>query len=116
MYQEFIVPEQQEILDTFGEWPEITNESVHQFTLHDPTRGDLTISYDPLGQSVRVHWKDLQGLDVINMSREGATHLRITRGSNATGLAVEFKMGEYVGDMRIQIFPTFSVYDQLLFT
>ncbi|MFJ6699317.1 hypothetical protein ACIQM4_24990 [Streptomyces sp. NPDC091272] len=115
MYNEFTTPEQQEFLDTFGEWPVVIEGNVHQVTLYDEKRETLVLSFDPLGQSIRIRWTDSDGRELLDVFREGATHLRITNAPGSAGLVAQFKLEEQIGEMHIQVFPGISIRDQMLF-
>lgn len=114
-YRQLVVPEEEEILDALGEWPDATEDGARVLTWRDSGGGSLTFSYDVLARSVRVRWISGEGHQVMDVYREGATRLTPTSTSAAKHLSVEFHTGECRGTMEIQVTPHFSVQDRLLF-
>ncbi len=115
MYRELTCPDDQDILEAIGEWPEVDEDSGARFlALQGEEQEFLKFSYDPLGRSVRVRWRNRGGQEVVDVFREGATRISVHSGKRVTYLSVEFNMSECVGRMEIQVFPQFAVKDQLL--
>ncbi|MEV7195093.1 hypothetical protein AB0N81_25285 [Streptomyces sp. NPDC093510] len=116
MYQEFVVPDDQEVLETIGEWPETEEDSeARVLTLQGEGDEQMYLSYDALARSVRVRWKNSSGEKTLDIFREGATRMAVHSSSRSTYFSIEFQMGECAGKMSIQVFPNLAVTDQLLF-
>ncbi|MFJ9962282.1 hypothetical protein [Streptomyces avermitilis] len=116
MYQEFTVPDDQEILDALGEWPEVDEGgSARLLKLPGGEDGDVLLSYDSLSQSVRVRWINPAGEQILDLFREGATKMSVTTTANSTSIALEFRLGEHNGEINIQISPHLAITDRILF-
>ncbi len=116
MYREFIVPDDHEILETIGEWPEAEeSSSVRLLTLQGEGDASISFSYDALARSVRVRWKNGKGQDILDVFREGATRMAVYSSESAKYILLDFHMGECVGKMEIQTSPNLAVKDHLLF-
>jgi YD repeat-containing protein len=117
MYREFIVPDDQEILEAIGEWPEAEEDSEARLLVFRGEGGEtIRFTYDALGRSVRVQWKNGLGDMLLDVFREGATRLTVHSDMRIAFIAVEFVMGECAGKMEIQVQPKLAVKDQLLFS
>ncbi|GAA4039132.1 hypothetical protein [Streptomyces shaanxiensis] len=117
MYREFVVPDDQEILETIGEWPGTEEESgARHLTLQGEENESITFSYDALARSVRVRWKNRSGEEIIDVFREGATCMKVHSDKSTTHISLDFHMGECSGRMEIRLFPSFAIKDHLLFT
>ncbi|MET8663268.1 hypothetical protein ABZV87_02915 [Streptomyces tendae] len=115
MYREFIVPDDQEILEAIGEWPETEEDGEARcLTLQGEEQECILLSYDALGRSVRVRWRNREGKETLDIFREGATRMSVHNGKSVTYLSLEFHVGECAGKMEIQVFPHFTLRDQLL--
>ncbi|GAA2471052.1 hypothetical protein GCM10023100_28810 [Actinocorallia cavernae] len=116
MYRDFIVPDDEEVLDKIGEWPETDENGARVITCRPDDVGDvLTFSYETLSRSVRARWTKSNGEDVLDIYREGATRLTVSSASQARHILIEFHMGECAGVMEIQVSPSLSVRDRLLY-
>ncbi|WP_240799830.1 hypothetical protein [Streptomyces sp. A1277] len=58
---------------------------------------------------------DGQGVEMLDLFREGATRLSFASGQTVKQIFVGFHTGECAGTMKIQVTPHFSVSDRLLF-
>ncbi|GGP31353.1 hypothetical protein GCM10018980_65220 [Streptomyces capoamus] len=115
MYREFIVPDDEEILDLIGEWPDTVDSGARLLTWQGSEGDSLTFSYDTLSRSVRARWTSGNGDELLDLYREGATRLRVSSTASATYISVEFHMGECAGEVVIQASPKLSVQDRLLY-
>ncbi|GHF06497.1 hypothetical protein E5082_13995 [Streptomyces griseoluteus] len=114
MYSEFLIPGDDEIFDTIGEWPEIQENGARVLTWHSDD-GVLVLSYEAVTRSVRVLWSNNDGDSLMDVYREGATRLAFTSTSSTVGAQIDFSVGECAGVMEIDISPRVSVRDRLLF-
>ncbi|MGC4944972.1 hypothetical protein ACLQ2N_01970 [Streptomyces sp. DT224] len=114
MYREFLTPDDEEVYEATGEWPEADESGARVLTLHDEAGQSVSFSYDAVGRSVRIRWANDQGAEVLDIFREGATRLSFTSGNAAKGFAVDFHTGECAGTLEIQVTPRISVSDRLL--
>ncbi|NEC65396.1 hypothetical protein [Streptomyces sp. SID9727] len=115
MYREFLTPDDKEIYEATGQWPDADESGARVLTLHDEAGQSVSFSYDAVGGSVRIRWANDQGAEVLDIFREGATRLSFTSGNSSKGISIEFHMGECAGTMEIQVTPRISVRDRLLF-
>ncbi|MER7917842.1 MULTISPECIES: hypothetical protein [unclassified Streptomyces] len=116
MYREFIVPDDEEVFNKIGEWPEADENGARAITCQPDDGGDaLIFSYDTLSRSVRVRWTKRNGDDVLDIYREGATRLTFSSASQAKHIVIEFNLGECAGVLEIQVSPSLSVQDRLLY-
>jgi len=116
MYREFIVPDDQDILEAIGEWPETEEDgSARLLTIPGQEQESIQLSYDALARSLRVRWRNRSGHEVLDIFREGATRMTVRSDRSSTFLSLEFDMGECSGEMEIQVFPTLAIKDRLLF-
>ncbi|MGX4688755.1 hypothetical protein [Streptomyces sp. JNUCC 63] len=115
MYREFFTPDDEEVYEAIGEWPDSDENGARILTLRDVSGQSLTLSYDALGRSVRVRWVSNQGVEMVDVYREGATRLSFTSGGSAMNISIDFHMGECAGVMDIQVAPHLAVQDRLLF-
>ncbi|WP_086693521.1 hypothetical protein [Streptomyces recifensis] len=114
MYGEFLIPGDDEIFDTTGEWPEIQEGGARALTWRSDD-GILVLSYEAVTRSVRVLWSNNDGDALLDVYREGATRLAFTSTPSAVGAQIDFSVGECAGAMEIDISPRVSVRDRLLF-
>lgn len=77
--------------------------------------GAIQFSYDTLGRSVRILWKNKHGEEILDVFREGATRMAVQSDKGATYISLDFHMGESAGRMEIRVLPNMAVKDQLLF-
>ncbi|MER7191132.1 hypothetical protein [Streptomyces flaveolus] len=115
MYREFLTPEDEEVYEALGEWPDSNEDGVRVVTLQDASGQTLVFSYDALSRSVRLRWANEQGMELLDVYREGATRLSVSGGGAGAHISVDYHMGECAGAMDIQVTPAFSVRDRLLF-
>ncbi|NED00293.1 hypothetical protein G3I55_01255 [Streptomyces sp. SID6648] len=114
MQKQFVTPDPQDLVNALGVEPEITGEAQMTLMLLDVTNEDLTFSYNPIWQSVSVHWNTKSGAPKLKLFREGATLLRIQEGDGVTALVVEFATQDTMGVLELQIFPNVSVMETSL--
>ncbi|MFI5674785.1 hypothetical protein [Streptomyces cellulosae] len=114
--QEFIVPDDMEVLEAIGEWPEVDDEGVHRIVCHGEDGDSLFVSYSPIEKSVRVRWDKSNGDQLLDLFREGATRLTVASDRQEAHLAAEYHVGDSVGILNIQTAPRFAVRDHLLLT
>ncbi|MFD5269447.1 hypothetical protein [Streptomyces sp. NPDC058335] len=115
MYREFITPDDEEVYEAVGEWPDSDESGARILTLHDDSGQSLTFSYDALARSVRIRWVNEQGIEMMDLFRESATRLSFTSGQSTKHIRIDFHTGECTGTMEIQVTPHLSVRDRLLF-
>ncbi|BAC70970.1 hypothetical protein AQJ43_02310 [Streptomyces avermitilis] len=115
MHREFTVPDDHEILDTLGEWPETDEDgSARLLKLSGGEDGDVLLSYDSLSQSVRVRWINPAGEKILDLFREGAIKMSVTATANNTSITLDFSLGECSGEINIQISPRLVITDRIL--
>lgn len=115
MYREFIYPDDKEVYEAIGEWPDSDEIGARILTLQDDAGQSLTFSYDGLARSIRIRWVNHQGIEIVDFFREGATRLSFTSGHSTKNIVIDFHSGECTGTMEIQVTPHLSVRDRLLF-
>lgn len=115
MYREFFTPDDEEVYEATGEWPDADENGARVITFRDISGQSLKLSYDALERSVRVRWESDQGFEMADIYREGATRLSFTSGEAAKNIFIDFHMGECAGVMEIQITPHLAVKDRILF-
>lgn len=115
MYREFLAPSDEDVFEAIGEWPESDESGASVLAWYDHDGGSLVLSYDVLARSVRVRWTNGRGDELLDVYRESATRLAFGRTQVATHAIVEFHMGECAGTMEIQVAPSLSVRDRLLY-
>ncbi|CAM5337322.1 hypothetical protein [Streptomyces aurantiogriseus] len=115
MYREFLTPDDEEVYESIGEWPDSDESGARVLTLHDDSGQSLIFAYDALPRSVRIHWVNDQGIEILDFFRESATRLSFTSGQSTKHISVEFSTVECTGTMEIQVTPHLSVRDRLLF-
>ncbi|MGW3679430.1 hypothetical protein [Streptomyces prasinus] len=115
MYREFFVPEDEEVYEAVGEWPDSDENGARILTLRDTSGQSLAFSYHALERSVRVRRVNNQGVDVMDIYREGATRLSFTSTKSTKNILIDFHMGECAGVLDIQAAPQLAVRDRLLF-
>lgn len=113
--QEFIVPDDIEVRETIGEWPEVDEEGVHHIACRGEAGDCLFLSYSPVQKSVRVRWDRSNGDEFLDLFREGATKLTVASDRRGSLLIAEYRVGDSVGNLDIQTSPRFAVRDRLLF-
>ncbi|WP_329266619.1 hypothetical protein [Streptomyces pseudovenezuelae] len=117
MYREFIVPSDQEIIEQLGEWPEVEEESGARALALRGSKGESVLfSYDTLGRSVRVRWRNAEGEQVLDLFRESATRMTVYADNVSRRIILDFDMGECGGRMEISILPMVAIKDHLIFT
>ncbi len=115
MYREFLTPDDEEVYQSVGEWPDSDEDGVRTLTFRDDSGQSLVFSYDALTRSVRVRWKNHRGVDMVDIYREGATRLSFAPGKLTGNIFVDFEMGDCAGILEIQITPQLKVQDRLLY-
>ncbi|WP_055691947.1 hypothetical protein [Streptomyces prasinus] len=115
MYREFFAPDDEEVHEAVGEWPDSDENGARILTLRDTSGQSLVLSYDALERSVRVRWVNNQGVDLMDIYREGATHLSFISTKSTKNISIDFRVGECAGVLDIQAAPQLTVRDRLLF-
>jgi YD repeat-containing protein len=115
MYREFIYPDDKDVYEAIGEWPDSDEIGARILTLQDNSGQSLTFSYDGLARSVRIHWVNNQGIEIVDFFQGGATRLSFTSGQSTKNIVIDFHTGECTGTTEIQVTPHLSVRDRLLF-
>ena len=115
LYREFLTPDDEEVYDTFGEWPDSDENGTRILTFQDTSGQSLVFSYHVLERSVRVRWMNNEEVTLVDIYRECATRLSFSPGKSTRNILIEFDMGECAGVMDIQIAPHFAIEDRLLF-
>ena len=115
-YRQFIVPGDDEFLDTFGIEPVVDGDepTIRIVSLDADSGEDVHLSYNVTGRSVRLRWS--KGGQVLgDVFREGATHLTVDSTKSEISISVEFETEGLAGGLRIQLTPFFLFEDKLLF-
>ncbi|WP_244317605.1 hypothetical protein [Streptomyces bauhiniae] len=107
-------PDDEEVFDIVGEWPEIQESGARVLTWRSD-EGMFVLSYEAVTRSVRVRWSNVEGDALLDVYREGATRLTFISTPSTVGAQIDFSVGECAGVMEIDIFPRISVQDRLLF-
>lgn len=115
MYREFLAPDDEEVYEATGEWPDSDESGTRVLTLQDNSGQSLILSYDALARSVRIRWVNDQGVEMLDFFRESATRLSFASGQSTKHIFIDFHTGECTGAMEIQVTPRLSVRDRLLF-
>jgi hypothetical protein len=115
VYREFLTPDDEEVYEAIGEWPDSDESGARVLTLQDNSGQSLIFSYDALARSVRIRWVNDRGIEMLDSFRESATRLSFTSGQSTKHISIEFSTGECTGTMEIQVTPHLSVRDRLLF-
>lgn len=115
MYREFLTPDDEEVYEATGEWPDTDENGTRVLTLQGNSGKSVVFSYDALARSVRIRWVDDQGVEMLDLFREGATRLSFASGQAVKQIFIDFHTGECAGTMEILMTPHFSVSDRLLF-
>ncbi|MEU2280977.1 hypothetical protein ABZ614_03205 [Streptomyces sp. NPDC013178] len=115
VYREFLTPDDEEVYETIGEWPDSDETGARMLTLQDNFGHSLIFSYDAPARSVRIRWVNDRGTEMLDFFRESATRLSFTSGESTKHISIEFCTGECTGTMEIQVTPHLSVRDRLLF-
>lgn len=115
MYHEFTIPDDEEIFEVTGEWPEVDDEGVRSVAWRVESGESITLSYGFLTRSVRLLWSNRDGQELLDTYREGATNLKVSSSPQVTHVSIEFNTGECAGATIVQVAPFFSVKDRLLF-
>ncbi|MFF5983158.1 hypothetical protein ACFY78_30365 [Streptomyces olindensis] len=115
VYREFLIPEDEEVYEAIGEWPDSDESGARILTVQDDSGQSLIFSYDALARSVRIRWVNEQGIEMLDFFRESATRLSFTSGQSTKCISIDFHTGECTGTMEIQVTPHLSVRDRLLF-
>lgn len=115
VYREFLTPDDEEVYEAVGEWPDSDESGARTLTLRGDSGQSLIFSYDALARSVRIRWVNDQGIEMMDIFRESATRLSFTSGQSAKHILIDFQTGECTGTLEIQVTPHLSVRDRLLF-
>lgn len=112
---QFIVPEDAEVLDVLGVEPELSDsEETTRIIRIDGGAGErLTLSYDVLGRSVRLRLQRQQGL-LLDLFREGAERLRLRSDAESTAIEIDFQTESTRGTLDIQVHPSILIKDRCL--
>jgi hypothetical protein len=73
----------------------------------------LTLTYDAPGRSIRCRWEKGESV-VIDVFREGATRLAVDASKAETSLVSEFETDSLAGRLKLRVFPTVRIVDELL--
>jgi phage baseplate assembly protein gpV len=111
-HEEFVVPEDAEIVDAFGVDVESkeSDPMTQSFDVVNDSGDSVAISYDIAGRSVRVRW-NREGTPLLDLYREGATLLQVSD----VGVTVQFESAELTGKLTVQLRPTVEIRDALLY-
>ncbi len=113
-YRQFVVPADQEILETLGVEPAAVpdTETAQRFEL--AIEGDtLDFTYDVHGRSVRCRLSRGDST-LVDVFREGATHFTVYSAQRETHLRIEFETDCLRGLLDVRVFPGIKVEDSLL--
>jgi hypothetical protein len=111
--QQFIVPDDVEVLEAIGEWPEVDDEGTRVITCRGENGESLVVSYSPIEGSVRVRWRKNDGDELLDLFHEGATRLMVSSGRQGNHVVAEYHAGDFAGNLDIQTSPHFAVRDRL---
>ncbi|WP_328620368.1 hypothetical protein [Streptomyces sp. NBC_00354] len=114
MAGQFVTPDPQDFVNTFGVEPVITDETVRTLSFFDVTGEKLDFSYDAIGRSVSLTWHPAGGKIAVRNFREGATLLRIIDRPDASRIVVDFSTQDTIGQLDIQIFPRVEISERTL--
>jgi hypothetical protein len=114
VYHRFEVPEYHEFLDALGVAPE-EKESAGAQTLRFGKDGEeLVVTFDLPGRSFSCQW--LRGSQtLVRVEREAAVLLRVRSSAGSAFIDVDFEGEDLRGTLEVQVAPTFSLRDQMLF-
>jgi hypothetical protein len=115
VHREFLTPNDEEVHEAVGEWPDSDESGTRILTLRDDSGQSLILSYDALARSVRIRCANDQGIEMLDLFRESATRLSFTSGQSTKHIHIDFRTGECAGTMEIQVTPHLSVHDRLLY-
>ncbi|MDL5204295.1 hypothetical protein [Streptomyces sp. ALI-76-A] len=115
MYREFLVPDDEEVYEAIGEWPDSDESGARVLTLRDDFGQSVIFSYDALARSVRIRWVNDRGVEMLDVFRESATRLSFASGQSTKHISIDFHTGECTGALEIQVTPHLAVRDRLLF-
>lgn len=115
MYREFLTPDDEDVYEALDEWPDVDESGARVLTLQDNSGQSLIFSYEALARSVRIRWVNDQGIEMLDLFREGATRLSFTSGQSTKNISIDFHTGDCTGTVEIQVTPHLSVRDRLLF-
>lgn len=115
MYREFFAPDDEDVYEAAGEWPDVDESGARVLLWGDEHGGSLTFSYNVLERSVRIRWVNAGGGELLDIYRESATRLKFTSAAAVIQFCVEFDMGECSGVLEVQVAPTVNVQDRLLY-
>lgn len=108
------IPEDDDVLQAIGVSPEIQPDGdVREVCLSDEAGGELRLSYDPVGRSVRTRWLR-DGEVILDLFREGAVSVDIRSEGKDVYFAIEFMGDGWSGRMNVAVFPTISIKDKFL--
>ncbi|MFH9817595.1 hypothetical protein [Streptomyces sp. NPDC017230] len=115
MYREFLIPDDEEIYETIGEWPDSDESGARILTVQGDSGKSLIFPTIHLARSVRIRWMNEQGIEMLDFFRESATRFSFTSDQSTRHISIDFDTGECMGTMEIQVTPHLSVRDRLLF-
>jgi hypothetical protein len=78
VYREFLTPDDEEVYEAIGEWPESDESGARVLTMQNNSGQSLIFSYDALARSVRIRWMNDRGIEMLDFFRESATRLSFT--------------------------------------
>ncbi|MEV5439515.1 hypothetical protein AB0K80_26400 [Streptomyces sp. NPDC052682] len=113
--QQFLVPDDAEVLEAFGVESEATDgvESTRSLRLAAGVDDEVCLTYDIPARSIHLQWFR-KGVCVLDVSREEAVRLSVNSSEGVTALALAFESASLSGELRIQVWPTVSISDRLL--
>jgi hypothetical protein len=113
-FRAFVVPADRVFVEEFGVAP-VAVEDAETASQFEVAVGEdvLDFTYDVLGRSIRCLWSRGDTL-LLDIFREGATHLMVYTTPGETHLRTEFETDSLRGYLDIQVFPTLGFEDSLL--
>jgi hypothetical protein len=114
-YRQFVVPSDEELVDTLGFSPEVVEgeSTVRSLGLTSTIGDKVLLSYDVLGRSFRIHISSGDALR-LDLLRESATHLSVSAEGRDIRVRVAFEAADLMGELDVLIADKIVVQDRLL--
>lgn len=115
-YHQFIVPDDDEVLDIVGVMPvaEEVDSATRVVSFEVEDMGALRLSYNASGRSIRVRWTK-GAIVLVDIFREGAERLVFESGKSGLLARINFELETVSGSLVVGLYPQFSIEDELIF-
>ncbi|MFC0039718.1 hypothetical protein [Actinomadura rayongensis] len=112
---EFVVPSDEEVLVALGVEPRAsgTGEFTRAIRLVGGSGEELDLSYDVVERSVRLRLNQAHGPN-LDIFYEGAELFRLWSDSSSYGIALEFRTGTSMIDLKICVHPKMAIASRCL--